>query len=321
MNINDITLTIQTNTKLYYPIVLEDISLEMERSGSPSKLKFTVVKDDNISFGEGDVVRFYYKETPMFYGYVFSKTRNKDHHIQVTAYDQIRYLKNKFTYVFSKKTASEIIKMICDDYGLTIGHIADTEYTIPTLIKENASLLDIILEALDETLLNTGQLYILYDDFGKLTLKSIYDMVNGLLIDSETAEDFSYTSSIDNETYNQVVLYYIDKNTNTRIPYVATDNNNVQQWGLLRYFEEVKTPSIGQIKANSLLNLYNKKTRELKITGAFGHPTVRAGSLIPVQLNLGDTVVNNLMMVESITHKFTHCNYTMDITINGNWGD
>jgi hypothetical protein len=143
-------------------------------------------------------------------------------------------------------------------------------------------------------------------------------MMSGVIICDTTAENFDYSSSIDDETYNSVVLYYKD-DKEFKISH-AFDNETINQWGTLRYFEEVKNPSIGQNKANSLLKLYNKKTRELKISDEFGSTDVRGGTLIPVKLNLGDIKTNNFMLVEKVTHKFNKDHYTMDLTLEGAWG-
>jgi hypothetical protein len=143
-------------------------------------------------------------------------------------------------------------------------------------------------------------------------------MVSNTLIFEDSAENFDYSRSIDDETYNSIILYYKDDNNKISI-YTASSQSNIQQWGVLRYFEEVKNPTIAQNKANSLLKLYNRKTRELKITGAFGSPEVRGGTLIPVKLNLGDVKTNNYMLVEKVTHIFEHDHYTMDLTLEGAW--
>ena len=267
----DIRLTIQHNSTVFEPAVLDGVQLTMERKGSPSKLTFTVIKDGGLAFSEGDRVCFYYKDQGLFMGYVFTKKRTREHHIEVTAYDQLRYLQNKFTYVFTNKSASEIIELMCADFSLKTGKIENTNYIIPSLIEENKSLFDIALDSLDETVTNTGKLYVLFDNFGSIELRELENMATTVLIDEETAEDFTYTSSIDKETYNKIVLYYIDEETNDRIPYTAKDDSKLSQWGILQYFEEVKTPSIGQSKANALLQLYNKKTRELTINNAFGY--------------------------------------------------
>ena len=61
----------------------------------------------------------------------------------------------------------------------------------------------------------------------------------------------------------------------------------------------------------------NKKTRQLKIEKAFGDTRVRAGSLVVVNLNLGDTKVKNFMLVEKVTHVFRYEEHFMDLTLRG----
>ncbi len=82
--------------------------------------------------------------TNLFYGYVFIKKRNKDSSISVTAYDQLRYLKNKDIYSFVNKKATDAIKQIVDDFQLQVGDIADTGYVIPKYRGSNETLLDIM---------------------------------------------------------------------------------------------------------------------------------------------------------------------------------
>lgn len=314
----DMLLTIQSGDRVFSPPVEEGIKIEWERTGTPGKLTFTTIKVANMSFQEGDIVCFYYDNKPVFRGFVFTKKRDREGHIEVTCYDQIRYLKNKYTYVFEKKTATQIIKALCKDFGLQTGSMDNTSYVIQAIAEENKAALDIILDVLEDTLLNTGNMYVLYDNFGKLTLKNVSNMTSNTLIFEETAENFDYTSSIDDETYNSIVLYYKGDDDKIKL-YTASNVSTIKQWGVLRYFEEVKNPTIGQNKANSLLKLYNKKTRELKVTGAFGSTDVRAGTLIPVKLNLGDIVTNNFMLVEKVTHNFDKDHYTMDLTLEGAW--
>jgi hypothetical protein len=319
----NIRLTIQHNGKVFEPPVKDGITIEWERTGSPGKLTFTTVKIGSgsstpMAIQEGDPVCFYYDNKPIFMGYVFTKKRDREHHIEVTCYDQIRYLKNKYTYVFENKTATQIIQALCKDFNLHTGTMDNTAYVIPAIAEENKAALDIVLDVLEETLVNTGNMFVLYDDFGNLQIKNCANMVSTTLIMEDTAENFDYTSSIDSETYNSVILYYKGKDETIKL-FTASDPSTINQWGTLRYFEEVKNPTIGQNKANSLLKLYNKKTRELKITGAFGDVSVRGGTLIPVKLNLGDIVTNNYLVVEKVTHKFDNDHYSMDLTLEGAW--
>ena len=316
----DMLLTIQHGNTLFSPPVEEGVQIEWERTGAPGKLTFTTIKTPDMVFSEGDAVCFYYDNIPMFMGYVFTKKRDREQRIEVTCYDQIRYLKNKYTYVFENKTATQIIKAMCDDFNLTTGGMDNTNYTIPAVAEENKAALDIALTVLEDTLLNTGNMFVIYDNFGKITVKNVANMVSNTLIFEESAENFDYSSSIDDETYNSIVLYYKEENNTIKL-YTAYNPSRIKQWGTLRYFEEVKNKTIAQNKANALLKLYCKKTRELKITGAFGSPDVRGGTLIPVKLNLGDIIVNNYMLVEKAVHKFDKDHYTMDLTLQGDWED
>ena len=314
----EMVLTIQHNGTLFEPPVEEGVEIEWERTGSPGKLTFTVLKTEGVDFSEGDPVCFYYDKKPVFMGYVFKKSRDREQQIEVTCYDQIRYLKNKYTYIFENKTASQIISALCNDFNLSTGVMDNTGYVIPAISKENISALDIALDVLEETLLNTGNMFVLYDDFGKINVKNCANMMSTTLIYEQSAENFDYSSSIDDETYNNIVLYY-KGNDNTIQIFTASSEARIREWGTLRYFEEVDNPTSAQNKANALLNLYNKKTRELTIDGAFGDVTVRGGTLIPVKLNLGDINVNNYMLVEKVTHKFNKDHYTMDLTLEGAW--
>ena len=302
---------------IYQPLVEEGIKWETERAGSPGKLTFTVLKDNIIDFQEGNPVKLIIDGKGLFFGYVFSKSRNKDGLIKVTAYDQLRYFKNKDTYIYTNKTAAAVLKMIVDDFQLKWGIVEDTGYAIPKKIEDNKTLFDIVQNALDDTLRLTKNMFVLYDDFGRITLRNIKNMKLDLLIDEETAEDFDYTSSIDSNTYNQVKLVYENEKTGKRDVYITKDSGNINKWGILQYYDTLKSQEGGQAKAEALLRLYNKKTRNLSIKDAFGDIRVRAGSTIAINLNIGDLIVQNYMMVEKCTHTFTDNHHSMTLTLKG----
>ena len=65
------------------------------------------------------------------------------------------------------------------------------------------------------------------------------------------------------------------------------------------------------------MSLYNQKTRKLKVSGAFGDVSCKAGASVIVKLGLGDIDVSNYMLIEKATHKFTHGEHTMDLTLSG----
>lgn len=250
-------------------------------------------------------------------GIARAKKRDKGGTIDVVAYDQLRYLKNKDTITEEGLKASDLLKRIATDFRLNLGTVEDTGYTLETIVEENQTLFDMIQSALDETLMNTKQLYVLYDDAGKLTLKNINTMKLNLLIDEETGENFSYESSIDEQTYNKIKLAYNDEKTGKRELFIAQDGAKMNQWGVLQYFEEVQTKTGASAKADALLKLYDQKTRKLTIQNAFGDVRVRAGSAVVVALNLGDIVTNNYMVVNKVTHTFRGDEHMMELDLIG----
>lgn len=312
-----IELLIQNGSTIYYPVVEEGVSLTWERKGTPGKLEFTVIKDGVLNFQEGNPVKLTVNGTTMFYGFVFKKKRDKGGTIDVVAYDQLRYLKNKDTITEEGLKASDLLKRIATDFRLNLGTVEDTGYTLETIVEENQTLFDMIQSALDETLMNTKQLYVLYDDAGKLTLKNINTMKLNLLIDEETGENFSYESSIDEQTYNKIKLAYNNEKTGKRELFIAQDGAKMNQWGVLQYFEEVQTKTGASAKADALLKLYDQKTRKLTIQNAFGDVRVRAGSAVVVALNLGDIVTNNYMVVNKVTHTFRGDEHMMELDLIG----
>lgn len=310
-------ILIQHGSTIQYPAVVEGAKLTLERKGTPGKLTFTVVKDSKLNFQEGDPVKLTLDGTPMFYGFVFIKSRDKDGTIDVTAYDQLRYMKNKDTITEEGLKASDLLKRIATDFRLNLGTVEDTGYTMETVVEENQTLFDMIQNALDETLLNTGKLYVLYDDVGSLTLKDINSMKTNLLIDMEAAENFSYSSSIDDATYNKIKLAFNNEKTGKRELYVAQDGEKINQWGVLQYFEEIQTATGAAAKAEAMLAHYDRKTRKLTIKNAFARPDIRAGSAVMVSLNLGDIIANQYLMAEKVVFTFKEDENMMDLTLVG----
>ncbi len=312
-----VELKIQNGSTMYQPCIEDEITWETSRKGVPGKLEFSVVKDEIISFQEGNLVQLLVDNKNVFKGYVFTKKRSSDQIIKVTAYDQLRYLKNKDTQVFENRTASQIIKELAGKFKLLTGAIEDTGYVIATRVEDNKTLMDMIQSALDITLQNRNKMYVLFDDFGAISLKSIDSLKLDVLIEKSTAEDFDYTSSIDSNTYNFIKLAYDNDKTKKRDIYEAIDSKNIAAWGLLQYYEKVNQNTSAKAKADGLLKLYNKKTRNLSVSNAIGDIRVRGGCLIPVWLELGDIKVQNYMLVETVKHTFKSNEHYMDITLRG----
>ncbi len=311
-----ITLKAQNGSAGFILAVQEGITLETQRKGAPAKLTFSVVDDEKLSIEEGCPVKLEKDGGAMFYGYVFRVARSPSRLVQITCYDQIRYLKNKDTYNFEKTTASRIIAMLAQDYGLTLGQVDETSFMIPAWVAEDKTLLDIMQEALEMELTNTRQLYILYDDAGKLCCRAAQSLRVPLVIDAETARTYDYESNIDENTYNRVILVHEDSKTKQRTVFEADGGN--RKWGTLQYYEKISDDKGAQNRANMLLELYNAKTKRLTVEDAFGDARVRAGCSVPVLLTLGDgTKISRFMMVDTCRHTFRENLHLMTLKLMG----
>ena len=299
------------------PVVENEITWETVRKGVPGQVKLNILKDNVINFEEGNSIRVKVNNNNVFYGFIFKKDRSSDSVIKVTAYDQLRYFKNKDTYVYENKTASEIIKMLAKDFNLKCGVIEDTKFQIGARIEEDKTLFDISLNALDETIQNAKEMYVLYDDFGQLTLKNINSMKLDTLLDKDLIEDFDYSSSIDSNTYNKIKLSKENKKAGTREIYIAQDSSKINSWGVLQYFENIDENIDGKEKANALLKLYNHKVKSLNVKNVLGDIRVRAGCLLAISIDLGDMKLQNYMLVDKVKHTFTNDEHLMDLTLVG----
>lgn len=310
-------LLIQNGGTVYAPAVEKDVTWKTVRSGTPGELSFSVFKDEPLNFQEGNPVSFRVDGKEVFYGFVFQKQRSRDGVIKVTARDQLRYLKNKDTILREGITASQLLRLIAQDFRLNLGTIEETGYVMPVFDGENETLFDMLQSALDETVQNTGRLFCLYDDFGKLTLRDVAGMKTDLLLEAGGAEDFDYTSSIDSDTYNKIKLVYDNEESGAREVYIAQNSEHQNQWGVLQYYESVKTGIGAKEKADALLQLYDQKTRTLTVKGVFGDLSCRAGASIGVHLDLGDLITQNYMVIEQATHTFSGPRHTMDLKLIG----
>lgn len=299
----------------YEPVVLGEVKVTWQRKNTPGKLEFKVHRK-GLKCEEGNAVAMYAGKTPFFYGYIFKKSRSEKDIISITAYDQLRYLKNKDTYTYSGK-ANDFIRRVASDFKLRTGTLADTQYSIPPRIEDNSTLFDMFQNALDLTMANTGKIYTLCDEFGELTLSDMDTMITDVLIDKDTCAELDYTSGIDDDTYNKIKLTYDNEETGKREVYIAKDSGNINKWGVLQFYDTLQKGENGQAKVEQLLKYYNRKTRNLTVKKAIGSTKVRGGSYIVAVLDLGDMKVSNYMLVEKVVHKFAAGEHFMDLTLTG----
>lgn len=302
-----------------YADVVGEAEWTTNRFDSPGKLTFTCQEDGDIKIPEGSLVELTVDGTKLFKGYVFTAERNKEGETSYTAYDQLRYLKANASYCFEAMSLTQIIQQIAADFGLAVGTLEDTGYLFPCLLKENETCLDIIFDALAQTIMQTGKIFLFYDDAGLLTLKEAKNLFLQTVIgEGSLVTDYTYKRDIDSDTYNRIKLVQKNEKSGRTDAYTHEDTETIKKWGLLQYYDEVdenlNEAQIDQMCAQ-YLQYYNRVLQTLTLD-ALGVVGIRAGSIIPVQINgIHDLNVTRLLLAEKVTHSFETDDHTMSIEV------
>lgn len=306
-------------TKDYAPVMTQ-ADFATNRYDSPGKFSFDTVEESGIDIELGSAIYVQDDDVKLFKGYVFSAERSRNGKVKYTAYDQLRYLKAKASYTFVAVSVEDIIRQIAKDFNLEVGELANTGYKIPSMIKENETCLDIIFEALSKTIVQTGKIFVFYDDYGKLTLVEVKKRIwNKLVGDKSLLSDYAYKRSIDSDTYNRVKLARPNSSTGRADVYMYDDSENIRQWGLLQYYdvvdEKLNSAQIEEMCKN-YLKYYDRVWQTLSLKKIVGDPQIRAGWVIPVLISTIDsTNVTRFFLTEKVTHKYSGNSHTMDIEV------
>lgn len=266
-------IIISDGTNYYLPVLKDSITLQQPRTGSPATLKFKVYNDGNLKLDCGNSVSFKWNAAKMFFGYIFTIKASSTDTLEITAYDQLRYLKNKMAYIFKDKTMTQIVKALCKDNGLSYGSLEDTKKKVTLSIAEQSGL-DWIEEAANYTVRpgddnKSGSEYVVYDDFGKVRLvklvpyttetkevetpytdektgekktkkekkkyiKKIKMLCSGF-VDNTEIEGFTWEKSIDDQDdmSNQLKLVYDDDDAGVKHVYVYNNAESQSKYGTL----------------------------------------------------------------------------------------
>ena len=290
-----------------------------ERSGAAGKLIFTILKTPTLDFLEGDSVRLSMDGQLQFYGWVFNKSKDRYGVIDVIAYDRLRYLKANASYAFYDQDASSIIVQIAEDLELDLGDIENTGYQIPSLIATDQSCMDTIQTALNQTLLNTGKIFFLYDNGTGLSLQEPANMRTNIMIGDESyLGDYTYVTDIDKQTYNYVKLARPNGDTGRADVVVAQSSETMYKWGKLQLYKQVdESLNTAQMteQATQMLKYYNRRRRTLSAQ-SLGVPGLRAGQMVFMKVdNLGDINLSQWMLINKMTHTYQNGFHTMDFDL------
>lgn len=287
------------------------------RTGQPGRFTFSVIKTPSLAIAEGDVVRFSVDGQLQFYGWIFTRSQDRWGVVEVVCYDRLRYLKANASYAFYAMTAGDILRQIAGDLQIDVGQVADTGYALPSLIEQDQSCLDILQDAIQQTLLNTGKVYVLYDDGQGLALQEPAAMMAEVVIgDGSLLTGYTFSTDIDQQTYNSVKLVRPNEETGKADVFIQQDSSTIGQWGLLQLYQTVDgAANDAQVKAQAAASLqYSNRVFKTLKASALGVAGLHAGQMLYVKAaDMGDDGVSQYVLLERVSHTWEQNAHTMEI--------
>lgn len=297
---------------------ISQMTWKTSRIGKPSSLEATLVYANGMDRGgfkaeNGNPIQVKLDGKGFFLGRIFSVDDSEEASIQLLAYDQLRYLSESDTYIRKNIRADEVILDQCKAIGLTVGKLANTVHRIPKVSEDGQKRIDIVSRALDSTLMANGDLYVLYDDFGKVTLTHVRDMAADIVLGDESlVYGYKRKKSIEDDTYNFIKLAR-DNKDGVRQEFVEPDKGSMNRWGKLQYYQKVDEKlNEQQIRemAKRLLAVKNREQQKFSLE-ALGYPGLRAG--MKVQVTVDKLGLNRFFLIEECTHKLDGNKHTMSL--------
>jgi hypothetical protein len=311
-----------------------DIKLKTTLSSTCGTLTFKLIDDLSGSLiNEGCRVRLYLDHRCYFCGWIFTLNISGKHDLSVTCYDWLRYF--KVPLVYGKKNllqdngqglvASDIFTKICKD--LAIPYKVEVDSTVPVTAQnyDMKTAFNIMEFAITHTLMNqsgdTKNFYTIYhetnflEDYnknvnknwndtevcktsGSLVFNLRNDMTTDIVVDDNFLTNYKFKSSIDDNTYNEIIVYKDDKTylgkdgktsktakkTGTRTITTASSEQSKYMYGYLPYYHKAPdTYTQAQMEdvAGQLLEVLNRPTHNISFE-SYGIIGLRAGHLLPV---------------------------------------
>lgn len=316
---------------------VDSITITTEAGGMPGQASFKLpTAEDKLALGS--VVQIKKGDIGLFYGYIFTVEVDEGEFVTVTAFDQVRYLKNQDTLVLGSETAPDIFKRVCREFDLTVGDVASVSYKCSPVVHDGVSLWDIIETAGRETMRKLsksdgngnvteyGPRLIVRDSFGKLDYidADALDAV-AMIDDKDVISGFTFSNGIGASTYNKIKLY---KEAETmRDSIIAEAKKGLigqDDVGILQMTKKVgkeMPDSVLKSMADGMLALYCRPERKLSLE-CLGIVGLRAGDRVKVDLyatsatdEAGDTPLNEFY-VASCSHTFQNNFHTMNIVLD-----
>lgn len=189
-----------------------------------------------IRFENGDKIRFFNHDKELFRGRIFSFDVNHEGAETLTVYDTNVYLnKSQIDRRFINSKATDIIRNISREIGITPGTIADTGYVIPKLVAEADTVYTTFMDALEITKKQNGRTFHLFNDKGRLSLAERKDRIAPVVIEAGVnLLSANYSQSIE-DLRNRLIM---KGGENDEFREVRINRDLIEKFGLMQAIED-----------------------------------------------------------------------------------
>lgn len=320
MNIKVLETSIKNREQYDISSLVESLTWSTNIQSQPGKLTFSMLDDKTVFLRAGDTIEVIIDNKKIFKGKVFIRQKGKESKWSIIAYDNLRYLKNEDTLLFSASSSSDRFKKICEVQGIPYKIVDKSSYKCAAVIEDTHTYFSMIQDAIDETRKGYGIRYAIWDNYGTLEHFDLNGKITKIVLgDNSLITGYSYEASIE-DAFNSVKVMREDKDKGKREIFTAQHKGNIEKWGKLQMVETISDAELNssqlQKQANDLLRENNRETQTISLD-AIGNLSLRAGNSFILRLSdlKRDYIGNdNLALITQCTHSFGS-DYSMSLEV------
>lgn len=256
----------------------------------------------------GDYITLIENEEELFWGRVFGMEKTSETGtITINCIDNLQYLlKSKYRYNFKNSTAEGIALQVLTDIQFPVGELSATGVNIKSLLCDNDTVYDIIMQAYTQAHKVNQKLYMCVLRDRRLSVVEKGIMVTGFVLSEENnIIKSSYTESTEN-IVNQVNVYD-EKGVQTG---QITDQESVMKYGV---FQELYTAEEGIPPSAAAESMLVKPQQSLSIE-ALGEIKCQSG--YGVTIHDQTTGLKGIYWIKSDKHSFKDGIHTMELELD-----